>query len=79
MKLWMLLPVKKGYKKMSDIYDDASVIVRAETDVAARNLAQHEAIGVLKEIWANPELSICDELITADKAGVVVSSFVPIH
>lgn len=64
---------------MTGIYDDASVVVRAETDTAARNLAQHNAIGVLKEIWANPELSICDELIANEEAGVIFSSVVPLH
>lgn len=78
MKLWMLAPTKNGFKQIaSNGCENATVIVRAETEIAARNIAQHETKLASVKIWYDRELSICDELSPVGDAEVVVEMIEP--
>lgn len=82
MKLWLLIPKVKGYRKIGRIYDDAIAIVRAETETAARNIAQHstaispELVDI--SIWKNPELSMCKELSPDGDAEIICEMTCPV-
>jgi ribosomal protein L15 len=77
MKLWMLVPTKKGFNRIKRTHEDATVIVRADTEIAARNLAQHSTKIANVAIWTNSEFSICDELPTNGDAAVIVWIIAP--
>lgn len=79
MKIWMLVPTKKGFKVIERIYSDAYLIVRAETEERARDIARNKAFVANVPIWNDPDLSICNELTSTGEEGVIVDSIQPAY
>lgn len=81
MKLWILTPTKHGWKLISRFYEEATVIVRAASEPDARSLAanavkEHRFIPELN-MWRDPVLVTCKELVTDGNPEVLVEVFSP--
>jgi len=74
MKLWILTLTKNGWKKFARDYCEALVIVRAQTEDVARNLA---VIGSNLPVWNDRNLSECKELTQEGDEGIVIEVMEP--
>ena len=86
MKLWLLRPVNNNDTPWVPWYDKAfGFVVRAETAQAARRIAnEHAGCEALDrnntwmntlEIWTNPALASCVELLTEGAEGLIIRDF----
>ena len=92
MKLWILRPIDENDEPWNPWYDKAfGFIVRAETAVEARALAEvqagdesrdsykewgtSEVIEGYGKVWQNPSLSSCIELTPDGPAAVIMKDF----
>lgn len=80
MKLWILQP-NAPWRREYDVLN--AVIVRAETEIAARNFAQDvrgdenwesSNIWGLTDVWLNPVCTSCIELTADGEAGVILEN-----
>lgn len=74
MKLWLLKPATRGDERWG--YDCAyGFVVRAETELDARELAAEEHGDEGVKSWIRPEDTTCEELLPEGSAQVVLRDF----
>jgi len=72
MKLW-LLKLLQAYEVDPGIYDaKIAFVIRAESDWAAREIAEDEGFGTQPGDWLNPLLTSCVELLPEGDEGVIL-------
>lgn len=74
MKLWLLKPQDDlpAGNPWDPWYDKCfGLVIRAETERKARNIAQREH-GLPDSAWTNPKWSSCVELTAAGEVGVIL-------
>ena len=74
MKLWILEPTEAGRKRYwTPWYDKCfAMVVRAETESDARELAALDAQDEGGPVWRDPDSSTCVPLTDAGEPGVIM-------
>jgi hypothetical protein len=75
MKLWVLRATEEAGNRDLQGYDTFdSMVVRAETEKEARELAQKENY-VNDNLWIDPLLSTCEPLNYDGEIGIIIASY----
>lgn len=75
MKLWHLTPQNDGADPWDEYDVMLSIVVRAETEERARELAAAEAGAEGHEVWMEPGMTFCRELTAEGAEGTIMGDF----